>query len=148
MSSRPPLLRLVYMSQAHRGMPLEALSSLLVKARAANEAHLITDALLYQDQVFFQLLEGPEADVRALYSKIEQDPRHFGCQVLLDYQTSERLFPDWSMGHASATSAQVRAIPALNGFFTRNPSAFHLDAKDVNQLLDLFREGLLTTNPA
>ena len=148
MSSRPPLLRLVYMSQAHTGMPLEALSSLLVKARAANEARLITGALLYQDQVFFQLLEGPEAEVRALYSKIEQDPRHFGCQVLLDYQTNERLFPDWSMGHASATSAQVRAIPAMNGFFTRNPSAFHLDAKDVNQLLDIFREGLLTANPA
>jgi hypothetical protein len=148
MPSRPPLLRLVYMSQAHRSMPLEALSSLLVKARAANEARLITGALLYQDQVFFQLLEGPEEEVRALYSKIKQDPRHFGCQILLDYQTNERLFPDWSMGHASATPAQVRAIPGLNGFFTRSPSAFHLDAKDVNQLLDLFREGLLTTNPA
>lgn len=148
MSASQPMLRLVYVSHAHTDMTLESLSTLLVKARVANEARMITGALLYQDRVFFQLLEGPEDDVRALYAKIEQDPRHFGCQILLDYPTNERLFPDWSMGHAAATSSQVRAIPGLNGFFTRSPSAFHLEAKDINQLLDLFREGLLAGQPA
>ena len=143
MSNTPPLLRLVYVSRANKEMTLDDLTSILVVARATNPAHRVTGALLYQDKVFLQILEGPEAAVEALYEKIEGDPRHNHCRVLLRSPATTRLFPDWSMGHASATSAEIRSVPALNAFFLDPQNYCNLGSEDLDLILELFVLGAL-----
>ena len=55
----------------------------LVRRRAVNnKKHQITGALLIYGDWFAQVLEGPEAPVRALYATIETDPRHGTSAVI------------------------------------------------------------------
>ena len=55
--------------------------------------------MLYASGYFLQLLEGDKTDVMALYHKIEKDPRHKACKILLDeaMEDSNRLYDKWFM---------------------------------------------------
>lgn len=60
-----------------------------------------------------QFLEGPEAPIRALYARIERDPRHTAVALLADGSATAREFPDWAMGFA-ATQFDLTYPGALN----------------------------------
>lgn len=47
---------------------------------------------------FIQLLEGDQATVIDLIEKISKDPRHRDIEIVLDFVSPSRLFPQWSMG--------------------------------------------------
>ena len=70
------------------------LLELLAVARRNNPRAGVTGQLLYKDGNFMQLIEGDEAAVRALFARIERDPRHGGVIVLLDHVVPEREFSD------------------------------------------------------
>lgn len=57
----------------------------------------ISGVLYYNGQAFFQVLEGPQDDVRALADRIRDDPRHRDFQMLLTCSIRQRLFSGWSM---------------------------------------------------
>jgi hypothetical protein len=92
----PPLapFRLVYRSRSR--LPPEereaAVAEIFTHARAANKRAGITGALLLTDHRFVQTLEGDEAAVRALYARIEQDPRHDEVVLLETAEESARVF--------------------------------------------------------
>jgi hypothetical protein len=54
--------------------------------------------LLYKDDVFQQMLEGPEAPVKSLVAAIKSDPRHRGVIQVLEGFEDERQFPDCCIG--------------------------------------------------
>jgi hypothetical protein len=98
--SAPELVfRLIYRSKSK--IPAERLDSelgdILRTARAKNISLGITGALLLYEDWFAQTLEGSEKDVRALYARIEKDPRHSSVQLCEEGDSKPRAFSRWAM---------------------------------------------------
>ena len=125
-----PLLQVVYASRPF-GFDSSVLSNILIDARRANARDDITGALIARQDLYLQLLEGPEDKVRAAYDRIARDDRHVEVTPLVDRRVTERLFPGWAMRDDPAqswvwTAEAVRdgAIDRTSedevvGFFTR-----------------------------
>lgn len=90
--------RLIYCSQATTDFGPDDLVELLADARARNTEAGLTGMLLYCSQSFLQMLEGDQAELEPTYSRIGADRRHMNLRLLLNVDTSARLFPDWTMG--------------------------------------------------
>ena len=90
------LMQLVYCSQPF-GYSLEILSAILIASRANNRKRDITGALICRSDIFLQLLEGPEQQVKSTYAAIQNDDRHINIYHLLDQNVDKRLFPAWAM---------------------------------------------------
>ena len=90
------LMQLVYCSQPF-GFSLEILSAILVASRANNKKNDITGALICRSDIFLQLLEGPEQQVKNTYDAIQNDDRHVNVYHLIDRPIEKRLFPAWAM---------------------------------------------------
>jgi hypothetical protein len=73
------------------------LARLLAVSRARNEKLGVTGALLFNENRFYQILEGDEDDVRAIYASIERDVRHTDVVLLLTETIARRHFEKWSM---------------------------------------------------
>ena len=90
------LMQLVYCSQPF-GYSLEILSAILIASRANNRKRDITGTLICRSDIFLQLLEGPEQQVKKTYEVIQNDDRHINIYHLLDQKVDKRLFPAWAM---------------------------------------------------
>lgn len=99
---------LVYQSYATVPFGDLQLAKLLTQSRAFNAAHGLTGVLLYSDGTIVQLLEGSEANVRAVFGRIVQDPRHTKIIKLADGPATHRLFTQWSMGFHALNPADFR----------------------------------------
>lgn len=108
MPSPSSLFRLVYQSQATPLFDAAALEVLLRKARTHNQMHHLTGLLLYVKGRFLQVLEGPEPALSRLYGLIQQDPRHTQVQTLAYEPVVARAFPDWRMGYAMVSLAELK----------------------------------------
>lgn len=108
------LYHLLYHSQARQPFDPPALTALLHQARAFNREHHLSGLLLHTpDGRFFQILEGEEAVVRALYyDHIVPDPRHHSCRLVGAGACAERSFADWNMGFRVANAAELHALLA------------------------------------
>jgi hypothetical protein len=106
------LYHLLYHSQAQQPLDTLALTALLHQSRAFNGAHHLTGLLLHTPEGrFFQILEGEEAVVRALYyDHIVTDPRHHRCRLLGAGACVERSFADWHMGFRVASASELHAL--------------------------------------
>ncbi len=99
------LLQLIYASRPF-GFEANILSSILVEARRCNTRDGITGALICRDDLFLQLLEGPERAVEATYGRICADDRHIevrrlGRRMIAD---DARMFGGWAMRDDPAAS--------------------------------------------
>ena len=88
--------------------PRSAASSKAAQRR--NLARGVTGVLVFDNGVFFQLIEGPAAQIRKLISTLHSDPRHYDV-VSLDWseERRERLYPNWEMERVTADD--IRAVP-------------------------------------
>lgn len=91
-----PLLQLIYTSRPF-GFDATTLASILLTARHYNPLNTITGALVFRDDLYLQLLEGPDAAVRHTYERILRDPRHVDVTLIAETQVSERMFAEWDM---------------------------------------------------
>ena len=104
----------LYRSHATAPSSERALADLLAAARPYNAAQQITGLLLYHDRRFVQVLEGPEAAVRALYARIRQDPRHSHVVTVSEGPGPGRRFGAWGMAFGRvAGPAVVRAFDTV-----------------------------------
>ncbi len=145
MPTRPfALHHFVYLSRATTPLGVEALQTLLQKARAYNQAHRITGLLLYSDGpddtpgIFFQILEGPETAIRSLMSDIRLDGRNTELQVLVDGPAEQRMFPDWAMGFIALVPPDMAV---LTGYVDPTRPHFllpraHTMSPELRRLLD------------
>jgi hypothetical protein len=97
--------RLVYLSVPTKRMTDADLEGILSDARATNSQFGVTGVLVYQDEMFFQCLEGPDDSVGRIFDKIGQSTRHRTIKTLLDEKVEDRIFPDWSMGYEPVLSS-------------------------------------------
>lgn len=98
---------LVYRSFAV--LPLETsadIFSILRQCQDNNPRAGITGYLYYENGKFFQYIEGSDAAVSQLMSRIVNDPRHCAVQVLGSGFRDDRRFPGWDMGFDKAALAE------------------------------------------
>ena len=124
------LVQLIYASQPF-GFDTAILAGILLDARRYNARDHITGALIARQDLYLQLLEGPEEKVRTTYERIARDDRHVDMVSLVDRPVEARLFPGWAMRDDPAQSwiwtmdevaegAVARATEQeVLGFFTR-----------------------------
>lgn len=100
-----PLLQLTYASRPF-GFDAPTLAGILLDARRCNARDGITGALICRDDLFLQLLEGPEAAVEAAFARIARDDRHVEVRPLTRRMIpgDGRLFGRWAMRDDPAQS--------------------------------------------
>lgn len=101
------LNQLIYISQATRKMSPEDLASIHKIAKENNEPVDVTGSLFYNGGWFLQVLEGPENTLKALYKKIEKDPRHKNSRIIYDAPAKFRTFTRWSMNMTNLDDRQA-----------------------------------------
>jgi hypothetical protein len=92
------MIQMIYASHPF-GFDDAMLAGILLDARRCNERDGITGALICREDLYLQLLEGPEQAVEATYVRILRDDRHANINRLVrrDITQDDRLFPRWSM---------------------------------------------------
>ncbi|MCL1627895.1 BLUF domain-containing protein [Roseibaca sp. V10] len=95
--------RAIYTSRPF-GFDSNTLNSILVHAQHANPSVGITGALICREDVYLQLLEGPEDAVRNVMERIRRDDRHVEFQVHVEHTVPERMFGKWAMLHDPAAT--------------------------------------------
>ncbi|MRS15996.1 EAL domain-containing protein [Enterobacteriaceae bacterium RIT691] len=86
------LTTIIYRSHLCDDVPVKALESMVAAANLKNGRADVTGILLFNGTHFFQLLEGPEENVKAIYQAICHDKRHYNVvELLCDYGPSRRF---------------------------------------------------------
>ncbi|WP_290888791.1 BLUF domain-containing protein [Arenimonas sp.] len=135
------LLRLTYASRARfddvngsAGIHPEV-ARILIQSRRNNPRRGLVGALYFGDGCFFQCLEGPAAEVEALYQQLHADPRHHDLKVLAREDIARRSFSSWAM-KLVPNASQVRRLMARHGRATFDPYSFDADLlAAMNRLL-------------
>jgi hypothetical protein len=86
------------------------LDGILMSARRNNRANGITGALICRQDMYIQLVEGPDEAIDALYARILVDDRHDEVTLEASASIAERMFPGWDMyadTNPSMTFSQV-----------------------------------------
>ncbi len=111
------LFRLIYVSRcAIKGDDAtfeRAIAEILSTARQYNKRDQLTGALLFNRQVFAQVLEGPQQAIEDTFERIQCDPRHTDTTVLSFQAIDERCFAQWSMGYEGADTPALAAFNRL-----------------------------------
>ena len=122
------LSRLIYCSQPF-GYDQPMLNGILADARTYNPKNNITGALICREDIFLQLLEGPEDKILLTYNRILNDDRHLDIELLVQEPCDDRLFPTWSM----------KDDPAKTWFWTKDEiDAGILTSVSKNDILGVF----------
>lgn len=91
------LTTIIYRSHAHNSISSTSLMEMVELANAHNSKRGVTGILLFNGVHFLQLLEGPQAQVNEIYSKICSDTRHFNIVELLNDVAPFRRFANAGM---------------------------------------------------
>lgn len=136
-----PLMHCIYASAATRDLGAPELVKLLQQAREDNERLGVTGMLLYAEGSFFQILEGEEKVIQALYVKIGSDRRHTQMTKIISEPIAERSFDAWTMGFYKVSRQELAGIAGVNDFFGSAGSFADIDEGRAKKLLGAFREG-------
>ena len=112
------MYELVYSSVARNNLELSDVYEILEKSNKINAVTEITGCLLYHKGQFTQILEGSEEKIQELYSRIEQDQRHFDLKLLYAGHKNERIFDNWTMAFMELDNIQLGDIS--DPFFENN----------------------------
>ena len=136
------LVHCVYCSASTK-TPLSSaeLESLLAECRLKNSKADITGILLYQNGSFFQVLEGADNAVQALFQKISLDKRHHQTKKIIFESIATRSFAAWTMGFPKITAKELATIPGLNDFFHHGKSYVEIGEGRAKSLLAAFKDG-------
>jgi hypothetical protein len=91
------LYELIYCSIASPSLNRNEIPNILKVSQENNSKNDITGCLLYYNDAFIQILEGNQEVIESLYSKIEQDTRHYNTRQVYSNNIEQKLFKEWSM---------------------------------------------------
>ena len=103
----PIIHQLVYVSHTNYSMSNEDIKTILDISRKNNIHDNITGLLIYSNQLFFQVLEGPRDAVDACYSRVSKDDRHGAPSIMWQDDVAERSFPSWRMGYRASSDLSI-----------------------------------------
>ena len=135
------LTTLIYRSHIRDDEPVKKIEEMVSIANRRNMQSDVTGILLFNGSHFFQLLEGPEEQVKMIYRAICQDPRHYNIvELLCDYAPARRF------GKAGMELFDLRLHErddVLQAVFDKGTSKFQLTYDD--RALQFFRTFVLAT---
>jgi hypothetical protein len=130
---------IIYTSIANSKFENKDLIHLLEQSRRNNEKLDITGVLLYDGNVFFQVLEGEEANISEIYNRICNDNRSRSIKLISKRRINARRFPNWTMGFKKVTKKELNEIKGINNFFTDHKFLY-----DVNpEIADIIAKSFL-----
>jgi hypothetical protein len=136
----PRYLRLTYASRATfppvrdgAGFHPEV-GRILLQSRRNNGRNRLVGGLYFSDGCFFQVLEGRQDQVEALYARLQLDPRHRDVKVLDRREIPEPAFTGWAMKHVP-DAPDVRALMIRHGRSGFEPYSF--EPALVDAMVDL-----------
>ena len=91
------LRQYVYISRVDPAVDEVGVARIIGTSQENNARNGISGFLIFNGRNFLQLLEGEEASLLSLMSRIAMDRRHSGIVRLEDVAIARRVFPDWSM---------------------------------------------------
>ncbi|UZO79476.1 BLUF domain-containing protein [Aquimarina sp. ERC-38] len=101
LQSKNYLYELSYTSTPVVHFKPEDLIAIVETATTYNKENNITGCLVFHDNVFFQIMEGPKDRVLQLYENIKKDSRHKDVQLIGQQISTERIFGDWELAVVS-----------------------------------------------
>lgn len=134
------MIKVIYASAASRKIHAHELAKLLQDARKKNKPQNITGILLYHDGSFLQILEGERDVVETLVARIKDDSRHHSFKLLLEEESDERDFENWSMGYVDV-SGLAQQIQGFVDYKTTFQAALN-DKTKARQVINAFKDGL------
>lgn len=96
------LQEILYCSSLAARQAPNVVGQIVSQARIRNKAHDITGLLVFDGLMFCQHLEGSADDVRRLFARIAQDPRHTGVQLVYQGMRDARRYQRFDLGFAEA----------------------------------------------
>ena len=114
------MYHLVYISYASRTLREADLLDILITSRINNKKAGITGMLVYLRERFIQVLEGDYEAVNRIYKDIKEDIRHHKVTTVLEGNSEQRIFKDWTMGFKKIDDQQH--FEELSGF--KDPEDF------------------------
>ena len=138
------LFQIVYVSTASEDFSREALLILLKESVERNRRAGITGLLLYKDGSFMQAIEGDEAAVIALFSRISHDSRHHHVIPLVHEPIEERYFPSSAMAFRDLHTTDLKELPGYSEFLNTplNGELLAADIPKSKRLLLLFKQSV------
>src|SRR5688500_10862994 len=105
---------LAYLSSASPKLDEDNLIDILIASRRRNAQSSITGLLLFMEGNIVQIIEGEEHDVIQLFSKIEQDRRHYSIVKIAEGNIDDRMFKDWAMGFKTISFPELEKFTGYN----------------------------------
>jgi len=119
--------RVIYASTSIKPLTPPELDDLASVSEKNNINENITGLLLYGDQSFFQVFEGPDDNVVSMKERIWNDSRHRGISEFMSRVVDDRIFSEWTMGcyliDFEPTTATRWTIVDLDSILDRLPPA-------------------------
>ena len=129
---------LTYWSWATNPMGDDELLGLLWEPRRNNACRGLTGLLLYRDQCFLQILEGPEREIESLIKIIEADSRHHSFLTLCR-EVGNKQFGTWQMGFENLDSKTEQTENSNLINFQFDPDYFGANPSNAQTLVLCFR---------
>lgn len=122
------MIQFIYLSErAERVCDEDVLDGIVIPSIRRNEAEDITGCLWFGKGHFLQVIEGPEAAVRALYARIERDQRHRNVRLLLVRPITDRQFMRSAMRYIQGPEMpEIERVVAEFGAALPTPSGVAL----------------------
>jgi CheY-like chemotaxis protein len=89
--------RIIYSSQRKEGFKISEIIEMLKLAQENNYGNGLSGMLVFGNDRFLQVLEGVNAPLEALYSKIKKDDRHQNLKTIANEEIKAPSFDLWSM---------------------------------------------------
>ncbi len=128
---------LCYISNFDDNLKKYDIDDLIQFVNLKNKQEGITGVLLIRNKYFFQILEGEEAQIDRLYSKIKKDTRHQGLLKILDKKIEGRIFSAYNSGQFKIIDRYSDAKKLVT-YFNWIKNADYLEADELISLTNNF----------
>ena len=91
------LIELTYVSEPAQEMSFLGLMRLLYHSYLRNASAGVTGALIFENNSFGQVIEGPRTQIEDLWGKIQKDTRHKNIHLVESKPIKQRSFSKWTM---------------------------------------------------
>jgi len=91
------LIELTYVSEPAQEMSFLGLMRLLYHSYLRNASAGVTGALIFENNRFGQVIEGPRTQIEDLWGKIQKDTRHKNIHLVESKPIKQRSFSKWTM---------------------------------------------------
>jgi hypothetical protein len=129
---------LAYRSRSVAPPTERELDAILRSAQSRNRAENLTGLLIYDQNCFFQWLEGPARGLARVWDSIKRDTRHKDVQVLRSEKLPVRFFADWDLrlahrarGRLDTTMVELDSPQELLKQLRFRPNVLARDAWDA-----------------